>query len=267
MKKSLLFIVIILLVGCTTVPDAPVIGKVNDLYNKGMDALQAGKYETAIHTFEELERQHPYSGWATRAQMMVAYTHFKAQDFDLAVAATERFIRLHPGHSNLDYIFYLRGLSYYHRISDVRRDQGYTRYAMQSFEELVQRFPESIYARDAKLKLTLCRDHLAGKEMDVGRYYQGQKRYLAALNRFKTVLKEYEKSSQTPEALYRLTETYLALGVNDEAKRSAAILGHNYAESTWYKEAYELLTKRKLAPVGKEKSWYNQISKGISDLF
>ncbi|MFZ2620364.1 MAG: outer membrane protein assembly factor BamD, partial [Alphaproteobacteria bacterium] len=184
------------------------IGTVADLYNNGLTAIEGGEYFEAITNFNELERQHPYSGWATRAHMMSAYAQYLNEDLDDAIASTERFIRLHPGHQDLPYMYYLRAMSFYTRISDVKRDQGFTRQALESFEEIERRFPTTTYARDAKFKATLCRDHLAGKEMDVARWYLGQKRYLAAINRFRTVVDTYETSSHTPEALYRLTEAY-----------------------------------------------------------
>jgi outer membrane protein assembly factor BamD len=267
-KKKILFSALsFLLVACSEAPKDPKIGPVNDLYNSGVSALDENDYANAVHAFEELERQHPYSGWATRAQMMTAFAHYKAENYPEAIAASERFIRLHPGHRDLPYLYYLRAMSFYLQISDVKRDQGNTRQALESFEEILRRFPESEYARDAKFKATLCRDHLAGKEMDIGRYYLKQRRYLAAVNRFQEVVKNYETSSHTPEALYRLTEAYLALGVNDEAKRNAAILGHNYPDSDWYADAYALLTKAKLAPAGQAKAWSDQLIKGLEELF
>ncbi len=258
-RNYIIVLMALILAGCAAAPKGEKIGTVNDLYNGAMDSLQKQDYATAVHTFEELERQYPYSGWATRAQMMVAYTHYHSGELDEAVLAAERFIRLHPGHKELPYMYYLRAMSFYNRVSDVKRDQGHTEDAMAAFEELMQRYPESDYSQDAKLKITLCRDHLAGKEMHVGRWYLAQKRYLAAINRFKNVVDSYETSSQTPEALMRLTEAYLALGVHDEAKRAAAILGHNYPDSDWYAHAYKLLTKEKLAPAGEEKSWFKSL--------
>jgi outer membrane protein assembly factor BamD len=267
-KKNIVFGLFALLLGaCTEAPKEAKIGPVNDLYNSGVSALDENDFANAVHAFEELERQHPYSGWATRAQMMTAFAHYKAGNYAEAIAASERFIRLHPGHRDLPYLYYLRAMSFYVQISDVKRDQGYTRQALESFEEIVRRFPDSMYARDARFKATLCRDHLAGKEMDVGRYYLKQRRYLAAVNRFREVIRNYETSTHTPEALYRMTEAYLALGVNDEAKRNAAILGHNYPDSDWYADAYDLLTAAKLAPAGQAKAWSHQLLKGLEELF
>ena len=269
--KTLLYPAILsyclLLASCATAPEGELTGTVADLYNKGMSEMKAGKHRDATHTFDELNRQYPYSGWATRAEMMTAYAQLQNEDFDEAIVTAEHFIKYHPGHKDLAYMYYLKGLANYNRIRDVMRDQGYTREALAAFEEVANRFPDSLYSRDAKLKITLCKDHLAGKEMQVGRYYQTQKQYLASINRFNEVVNIYQTSSQTPEALYRLTESYLALGLNDEAKRSAAILGHNYGGSDWYAKAYSLLTAKKLAPVGQEKSWSSKIYKGVKGLF
>lgn len=269
MKKNILALTALslTLAACASKPEGELTGTVNELYNNAMDYMQAGRYPQAVHAFEELDRQYPYSQWASRAQLNVAYAHFEDKNYAEAVVAAERFLRLHPGHKDAPYALYLIGLSHYGRMSDVNRDQSATAEALAAFEELVQRYPESQYARDAKLKITLCKDHLAGKEMAVARYYQSQKQYLAAINRYKTVINSYETSSHTPEALYRVTESYLALGINDEAQRAAAILGHNYQGSDWYHKAYGLLTEKNLAPAGQEKSWSSQIGKGLKDLF
>jgi outer membrane protein assembly factor BamD len=263
-----ILIPVLILAACAGGPkEGDVTGSVGKLYNDGLDQLQKGKYSSAVHTFEELERQYPYSGWAIRAEMMAAYTHYKAGEFDLAIAGADSFIRMHPGHRDLPYIYYLKGMSYYARIRDVTRDQDPTQKALAAFDEVANRFPDSPYARDAKLKATLCRDHLAGGEMQVGRYYEGKGQYLAAINRFRVVVEQYQTTAQVPEALYRLTESYLALGLNDEATRAAAILGYNYPGTTWYQQAYDLLTKAHLAPAGQQKSWYKQIYKGVKQLF
>lgn len=269
MKKHLVLLALATtaLAACASKPEGDLTGSVGKLYNDGMDYLQAGRYPQAVHAFEELDRQYPYSQWATKAQLNTSYAQFLDKNYEEAVVAAERFIRLHPGHKDVPYGLYLIGLSHYGRMSDVNRDQSETANALAAFEELVQRYPDSQYARDAKLKITLCKDHLAGKEMAVARYYQNQNQFLAAINRYKTVVSTYETSSHAPEALYRITESYLALGVNDEATRSAAILGYNYPGSDWYKKAYALLEGKNLAPVGQSKSWAGQIMKGVKDLF
>lgn len=247
-KNALLLAALILTACGSSAPKAPIIGDVNTLFTTGQSQLDSGDYIGAIHTFEELERQHPYSEWATRAQMLTAYAQLQNNNVEGATAAAERFIRLHPGHKDLPYLFYLRGLAHYQNISDVARDQGATRKAKEAFEEVITRFPNSEYAQDSKQKLLLTHDHLAGKEMAIGRYYQQQKFYLAAINRFNEVLENYQTSSQTPEALLRLTESYAALGVQSEAERTAAILGHNYPGSDWYQKAYSLIKNKGYIP-------------------
>lgn len=254
--------------GCATAkPEGELTGSINTLYNVGMDNLKEGKYQQAAHQFTELQRQYPYSGWATRAQEMEAYTQFKAGNHAESILAIEQFIKLNPGHPDLPYMYYLKGLNHYNRLTDVMRDQQQTRMARDAFAEVVNRFPTSKYAQDAKLKLTLCEDHLGGREMVVGRYYQKQNQHLAAINRFRAVLKDYQTTAQAPEALYRLTESYLALGVTDEAQRAGSILGYNYPDNAWYAKAYTLLTDQNLAPKGGQSTWATKFKRGLKDLF
>lgn len=245
MFKNLFLVVLVsgVMLGCSSAPKEPQLGDVSNLYNQGLDHMMDRNFNEAIFTFQELERQHPYSGWSTRAQMMIAYAQYRQGLNGESLATIDRFIRLHPGHKNLAYMYYLRAMNHYTRISDVKRDQSHTEAAKQAFEEVIRRFPDSRYARDARLKLTLTRDHMAGKEMAVGRFYQEKGKYLAAMNRFKRVVDEYDRTLQVPEALYRLTETYFALGLDEQAQKSAAVLGHNYPESEWYRHAYGLLKK------------------------
>lgn len=242
-------------------------GTVNSLYNDGMAAMDSHKYEQAIHNFQELDRQYPYSSWATRGQIMTAYAQMLKGDHDESIVTIDRFIKMHPGHADLAYLYYLKGLNHYDQMNDVNRDQSETQSALDAFKEVATRFPNSTYAADSKLKVTLCQDHLAGKEMAVGRFYLQQKQYLAAVNRFRSVVQSYQTSTQTPEALYRLVETYLALGVQDEAQRAGAILGYNYPASPWYSRAYGLLTSARLVPNGGEKTWAQKLGKGFKDLF
>jgi outer membrane protein assembly factor BamD len=214
---------------------------VDELYNEALDQLQDGDPRQAAQAFEEVERQHPYSQWATRAQLMSAYAFYQADAYDDAVAAARRFIDLHPGHQDVAYAYYLIGVSYYEQISDVGRDQKNTELALQAFEELMRRFPQSNYARDAGLKADLARDHLAGKEMTIGRYYLRRAKYVAAINRFSSVIERYQSTTHVPEALHRLTEAYMALGVAEEARRTAAVLGYNFPSSSWYLDSYALV--------------------------
>ena len=216
--------------------------KVNDLYNNAVDALEGREYKQAAKLFDEVERQHPYSVWATKAQLMAGYALYEANDYESAIVSLDRFIQLHPGNRDVVYAYYLKALSYYERISDVVRDQLITEKALAAFGEVVRRFPASRYARDARLKIDLTRDHLAGKEMQIGRYYQRKNHHLAAINRFRTVVSKYQTTTHVPEALHRLVETFTALGLTEEAKKAAAVLGHNYPGSEWYLDTYHLAT-------------------------
>ena len=214
---------------------------VGDIYNEAMDHMAAGRYTVAAKGFDEVERQHPYSKWATKAQVMAAYAHYLKGEYDDAIIALDRFIDLHPGHKEAAYAWYLKGLSYYEQISDVARDQRMTENALDSFENLVRRFPDSDYARDARLKIDLAHDHLAGKDMDVGRYYLRAGHHLAAIGRFRRVIDKWGTTTHVPEALHRLTEAYLALGVVEEARFTAAVLRHNFPDSEWYRDSWALL--------------------------
>ena len=232
---------------------------VGELYNEAVDQLIAGDFENAARNFDEVERQHPYSVWATKAKLMSAFTYYSGNRYDEAILAAQRFVELHPGNRDVSYAYYLIAISYYEQISDVGRDQQITRLALTSLEELVRRFPQTEYARDAKLKLDLTRDHLAGKEMDVGRYYLKRNHYVAAINRFRTVIEGFQTTTHVPEALHRLTESYLALGVENEAQTAAAVLGHNFPRSNWYADSYGLLRGRNLESVEDRGSWISRV--------
>ncbi|MGH7013126.1 MAG: outer membrane protein assembly factor BamD [Stellaceae bacterium] len=239
------------LTGCSSdKKDTYVERPVDELYNSAMDQLAQKDYSKAADTFDEVEQQHPYSVWATRAQLMSAYALYQANKYDDSIIAADRYIQLHPGNRDVAYAYYLKALNYYVQIEDVGRDQKTTEQAMQALEEVVRRFPNTAYARDARLKMDLARDHLAGKEMEIGRWYEKQGYYLAALNRFKTVVDKYQTTTHAPEALERLTECYLALGLKDEARRTAAVLGYNYPGSSWYAATYTLVTGKEIADNG-----------------
>jgi outer membrane protein assembly factor BamD len=242
-------------------PDMAAVEKgepVADLYNKGLESMKEGAYKTAAKEFGEVERQHPYSKLATKAILMQAYAQYQRNAYDEAINAASRFITLHPGHRDAAYAYYLIGLSWYEQIGDVKRDQTSTKKALIALEEVTRRFPDTNYGADAAAKAVLARDHLAGKEMEVGRYYLKRGSYLAAVNRFKTVVIGYQTTTQTPEALYRLTESYMALGVRSEAQTAAAVLGYNYPNSEWYKDAYALLQNDGLAPSENKESWISR---------
>ena len=241
-----------LLAGCGSSEEEEeyVESSVESLYNDAMDLMIQQRLEAAAVMFGEVERQHPYSVWATKAQLMAAYAYYQASDYDDALNALDRFISLHPGNRDVAYAYFLRALSYYEQISDVKRDQMMTELALDAFEEVVRRFPNSKYARDAHIKIDLTFDHLAGKEMDIGRYYLRSGEYLAAINRFRTVVEDYQETTHTPEALHRLVESYVALGLRQEARRTAAVLGYNYPESRWYTDSYQLVEGVELEPDG-----------------
>ena len=216
---------------------------VNTLYNAAWQRMQGGQYAIAAALFDEVERQHPYSVWARRAQLMSAFSYYAASDHTKSIESARRFLSIHPGNRDAPYALYLIGLNYYEQISDVTRDQAVTRQALDSLGELVRRYPTTPYAEDARLKIDLVRDHLAGKEMEVGRFYQRRNQWLASVLRFRTVVDEFQTTSHAPEALMRLTESYLALGVPEEARRSAAVLGANSPNPRWYQRAYELVQR------------------------
>lgn len=216
------------------------------IYNEAFDTLLDGNNVVAKQLFDEVERQHPYSVWAPQAQVMAAFADYQENRYDDAINTLDRFIQLNPGHRDIAYAYYLKAISYYEQISDVGRDQSMTLLALESLQEVVRRFPKSEYARDARLKIDLARDHLAGKEMEIARFYQGQGEYLAAINRFQRVIRTYDTTTHTPEALHRLVECYLALGVYSEAQATAAVLGHNFPGSEWYADSYALLTGERI---------------------
>ena len=216
---------------------------VNTLYAVAKKRMDSGSYEEAAKMFDEVERQHPYSVWARRAQLMSAFSYYLAQKYPDAVSSAQRFLTIHPGNKEAPYAHYLVAMSYYQQIPDVQRDQRATQQALDAFGELIRRYPDSRYAADARLKLDLINDHLAGKEMEVGRFYQRSGNWLAAVSRFRNVVDKYETTSHTPEALERLVESYLALGIPAEAQKSAAVLGANYPGNEWYERAYKLMQK------------------------
>ncbi|WP_347718282.1 outer membrane protein assembly factor BamD [Sphingomonas sp.] len=216
---------------------------VNTLYALAKKSADQGNYADAAKLFDEVERQHPYSVWARRAQLMSAFSYYMAQQYTDAISSSQRFLTIHPGNADAPYANYLVAMSYYNQIADVTRDQKITQQASDAFGELIRRYPGSRYATDARLKLDLINDHLAGKEMEVGRYYQRSGNWLAASLRFRTVVDKYQTTSHTPEALERLVECYLALGVPDEARKAGAVLGRNYPGTSWYKHSYELLRR------------------------
>ena len=216
---------------------------VSTLYTLAQRRLEQGRYEDAAKLFDEVERQHPYSVWARRAQLMSSFSYYVARSYPEAVSSAQRFLTIHPGNKDAPYAHYLIAMSYYQQIEDVTRDQRITQQASDAFGELIRRYPQSRYASDARLKLDLINDHLAGKEMEIGRFYQRSGRWLAATIRFRTVVEKYQTTTHAPEALHRLVESYLALGIPQEAQKAAAVLGANYPGSKWYQRSYALIQR------------------------
>lgn len=269
MKWFLLFVPLLwLLTACSDGPDSDMddelesVTPVEELYNEAMDELQSQNWKSARKDFEEVERVHPTSQWAKHAQVMNAYAAYENQDYVETIAILNRFIRLYPGDERIPYAYYLIALSYYEQISDVGRDQSMTDQALSALKDVIRRFPDTDYARDAAVKRDLTVDHLAGKEMEIGRYYLTRSEYLAGIKRFQRVIDRYQGTTHTPEALHRLVEGYLKLGVITEAKKYAAVLGYNYPASEWYKDSYKLLggdessqTSDLQAPEGESEGW------------
>ncbi len=241
---------------CTIVEEPEYVERpVANIYNNALDLLNNTDFKAAAREFDEVERQHPYSVWATKSQLMAAYAYYQSNRYDDAIIALDRFTQLHPAHRDAPYAYYLKALSYYEQISDVARDQKMTELALNALQEVIKRFPNSEFARDAKVKVDLTYDHLAGKEMEIGRFYLSQRYYLAAINRFRTVVERYETTTHVPEALHRLTEAYLALGITGEARKTAAVLGHNFPGSDWYEDSFRLFEDKPNTEVADE-PWY-----------
>jgi len=264
LRAALLVVLSLALAGCgSRNKDEYVERPPERIYNQGIDALLDERYVEAAKQFDEVERQHPYSVWATKGQLMAAYSHYQNNKYDDAIVALDRFIQLNPSNRDVAYAYYLKALCYYEQITDVQRDARMTELALKALDEVVRRFPESAYGRDARLKIELTYDHLAGKEMEVGRFYQRRGHYLAAINRFKVVAEKWQTTNHVPEALHRLIECYLALGLNEEARKTAAVLGHNYPGSEWYVDSYALVVDGRLP----EKDRPGFFARTISSIF
>lgn len=228
------------------------------LYNDAMEKVQQRFYKTAIEDFEKIEQNYPFSEWSTKGKLMSAFASYKNNDYDDAIIKLDSFIKVHPGNESIAYAYYLRALSYYDRIVDVARDQQTTEEARQALKEVVARFPETEYGRDAKLKLDLVVDHLAGKEMEIGRFYLNKKAYVAAINRFAAVVEKFQSTSHVEEALHRLVEAYYSIGAVDQAQKYAAVLGHNYPNGIWYKRSFEILNPLASQDKKKKDSWISR---------
>lgn len=261
---------LVVLTGCSALSGsddsetAYVARPVQAIYADAWKEIRNGSWLQAAKQFDEVERQHPYSVWARRAMLMSAYCYYQANHTEDAVNTAEQYIELHPGSKEVAYAFYLKAIALYDRITDVGRDQTDTQRALAALEDVIQRFPNTAYARDASLKVDLALDHLAGKEMEIGRYYLFQQDYVAAINRFRVVVERYQRTAQIAEALERLTEAYYALGLDRQAQTAAAVLGANYPGSHWYRDAYNLLQKHHERAVIDKRSW---IAKAFSKVF
>jgi outer membrane protein assembly factor BamD len=231
---------------------------VEQIYADAWAQINKNEWENAAKQFDEVDRQHPYSVWARRAMLMSAFCYYQASQYSDAVSTADQYISLHPGSHEVAYAFYLKAIALYEQIVDVNRDQETTQGALVALQDVVQRFPDSEYARDATLKIDLTEDHLAGKEMAVGRYYLSRGDYIGAINRFRMVIEQYQTTPQIAEGLERLTEAYYSLGLDSEAQTAAAVLGANYPGSEWYMDAYNILKKRNLTPLENKASWISQ---------
>ncbi len=271
MRVMLLLPILAFVPGCSTwtslfgekdevVPDEPA----DKLYNEGVFLLNEKKdNKQAAKKFEEVDRQHPYSEWARKSLLMSAYSYYEAGSYEESITAAKRYIALHPGTPDAAYAMYLVGVSYFDQIPDVSRDQGRTERAIAALEEVVRKFPNTEYAANARRKVEGARDQLAGKEMTIGRYYESKKNFIGAINRFKIVVTQYQTTRHVEEALMRLTECYMTLGIVPEAQTAAAVLGHNFPESAWYKDAYGMLKGQGFEPQENNGSWISKAFRKI----
>jgi outer membrane protein assembly factor BamD len=232
------------------------------LYNEGLAYMTAGKYNDAVKSFDEVDRQHPYSEWARKSLIMSAFASFRRGEYDDTIQTAKRYLTLYPGSEDAAYAQYLIGESYFRQIPDVTRDQDTTKNAMDAMQEIVTKYPNSEYADDAQKKIIMARDQLAGKEMQIGRYYLERREYIAAINRFKNVVTNYQDTRHVEEALERLTEANMAMGLVSEAQTAAAVLGHNFPDSPWYKDAYKLLQTGGVEPKEDTGSWISKLFAG-----
>ena len=255
------------IMGCTLfnkeddyIPEDPA----DKLYNEGLYLLNKKQdFEAAAKKFDEVDRQNPYSDWARKALLMSAFSYYQAQKYEDCINAAKRYVTLHPGNPDAAYAQYLIGASYYDQIPDVNHDQTRADRAISALEEVVRKYPETEYARNAKKKIDMARDQLAGHEMEIGRFYMKKRDFTGAINRFKVVVTQYQTTREVEEALARLTEAYISLGILDEAQTAAAVLGHNFPDSPWYKDAYKLLKSAGGEPAENKGSWMSRAFKGL----
>lgn len=242
------------------IPDVPA----DRLYNEGLGLLQRNNFDGAVKKFNEVDRAYPFTEWSRKALVMTAFTHYEAAQYDEAIGASRRFLQLHPTAPEAAYAQYLLAMSYYFQIPDVTRDQERSQRAVQAMVELLERYPKSEYVSDTRFKLQVARDQLAGAEMEVGRFYLTKRNYTGAINRFRDVVSKYQTTRHVEEALMRLTEAYMALGITQEAQTAAAVLGHNFPDSQWYKDSYTLLQSGGLEPRENSGSWISRQFRGFT---
>jgi outer membrane protein assembly factor BamD len=259
-------LLVMLIAGCNMfsapkIKEEPIVPP-DTLYTQAIGEMDKQNYLTAIKTLEKLERQHPNGEYSEKAKLMLVFAHYRIGKFDEAVLAADRYTALHASSPEVPYVLYLKGNSYFAQIRDITRDQQISQNAIETYALIISNYPNSKYAKDAREKLVIAIDQLAGKEMSVGRYYMGTGNYLAAINRFRTVAEQFQTSTHIEEALYRLTEANLAIGLTSEAQTAAAVLGHNYPQSTWYKQAFGLLEKQGLVPQVNEGSSLAKLRQG-----
>lgn len=261
-RNALLIAIALPVAGCSLfedkkeelAPDEPA----DKLYSEGLSGMNAGDYDAAKKKFAEVDRQHPYTDWGRKSVLMTTYVSYRDGKYQDAITSGNRYVQLHPTSPDAAYAQYLVGMSYYNQVPDVSRDQERTTRAIAAFDELVRRWPQSEYAEPAKRRASVARDQLAGKEMQVGRFYLARKDYTGAINRFRVVVSQYQQTRHIEEALHRLVEAYLSLGIVGEAQTAAAILGHNYPDSDWYKQSYALLNTSGVQPQQNQDSWISR---------
>jgi outer membrane protein assembly factor BamD len=240
-------------------PDIPA----EDIYDQGLARMRNGDHPGAAKKFAELDKQYPFSQWARKGLLMSTYAHYEGGEYDDAIADGTRYVGLYPSSDDAAYALYLVAMSQYNTVPDITRDQDSAEKALATFSSLVERYPKSEYVEDSKFKIQVVRDQLAGKEMSIGRYYLRKKNYTAAVNRFREVLSKYQTTRHTEEALYRLTEAYLGLGIASEAQTAAAVLGHNFPDGQWYQDAYKLLKSGHLEPNEDKGSWMSKLFRRV----
>jgi outer membrane protein assembly factor BamD len=244
-------------------PEIVAVVPAEQLYNDGLARIQKGDHSGAARKFGELEKQYPTSDWSRKALLMTAYAGFEGRAYDDTITASQRYLQLYPTSTDAAYAHYLLAMSYYNQIPDVTRDQERSERALIALQQLVERYPTSEYAADAKRKIQVARDQLAGREMEVGRFYLQKRNYTGAINRFRNVVAAYQTTRHVEEALQRLTEAYMAMGIVNEAQTAAAVLGHNFPDSVWYRESYALLTKGGVQPYENSESWISKAFRGV----